>query len=162
MRINRERSGARIRLEDGEAGTLTALITDLTDALGPGVLAVDDPVAQRLFPAGYADADDAAAFRELTETGLRDERLERAAQCVAELAASTPHRRYSDLHLDAEAVERWIKVLNDLRLAIGTRIGVTEDDAYSSPRADSPRAAGWAIYSYLTGVQDSLVRTLLD
>jgi hypothetical protein len=162
MRITREAEGARIRLEPGEPETLTALITDLTEALGPGVLAVDDPVGQRLFPAGYADAEDAAAFRELTETALRDERLERAAQCLAELAAPTPHRRYSDLHLDGAAVERWIKVLNDLRLAIGTRIGVTEDEQDLDALADSPQAAGWALYSYLTGVQDTLVRTLLD
>jgi hypothetical protein len=161
MKITRERDGARLRLEAGEAETLAALITDLTEALAPGTLAADDPVAQRLFPAGYADADDAAAFRELTEAGLRDERLERAAQCVTELAAPTPHRRYSDLHLDHEAVDRWIRVLNDLRLAIGTRIGVTDDDQDLDARADPAQAGGWAIYSYLTGVQDTLVRTLL-
>jgi hypothetical protein len=162
MRINRERDGARIRLDAGEPETLAALITDLTDALAPGSLASDDPVAQRLFPAGYADAGDAASFRDLTETALRGERLERAARCIAELSAPTQHRRHSDLHLDHEAVERWIKVLNDLRLAIGTRIGVTDDEHGLDVRADSPQAAGWAIYSYLTGVQDSLVRTLLD
>jgi hypothetical protein len=161
MRITRERDGVRIRLDPGEAETLTALITDLTEALGPGVLAVDDPVAQRLFPAGYPDAEDAAAFRDLTETALRDERLDRAAQCVADLAAPTPHRRHSELHLDQEAVDRWIKVLNDLRLAIGTRIGVTEDEHDFETLADSPQAGGWAVYSYLTGVQDTLVRALL-
>jgi hypothetical protein len=160
VRITREREGARIRLEPGEADTLTALITDLADALGPGVLALDDPVSQRLFPDGYRDAEDAAAFRDLTETALRDERLERTAQCLAELAAPTPHRRYSELHLDRDAVERWIKVLNDLRLALGTRIGISEDDA--TGRGDFGQAAGYAIYDYLTGVQDTLVRIVLD
>jgi hypothetical protein len=52
-------------------------------------------------------------------------------------------------------------VLNDLRLAIGTRIGVTDDDQDLDARADPAQAGGWAIYSYLTGVQDTLVRTLL-
>jgi hypothetical protein len=159
MRITRAHGGVRIRLDEGEGDTLTALITDLAEALGPGVLAVDDPVAQRLFPAAYPDAEDAAGFRDLTEAALRNERIERAAQCVAELSATVPGRRHTDLHLDPEAVDRWIKVLNDLRLALGTRIGVTEED--QAGRADFRQAAGWAIYDYLTGVQDTLVRTLL-
>jgi hypothetical protein len=160
MRITREHDSVRVRLDAGEADTLAALITDLTDALRAGVLAADDPVAQRLFPAAYDDPDDAAGFRELTESSLRAERLERAAQCLAELSAATPGRRHSDVHLDAEAVERWIKVLNDLRLALGTRIGITSDDQVG--RGDFRQAAGAAIYDYLTGVQDTLVRTLLD
>jgi hypothetical protein len=160
MKITHERGSVRVRLDAGEGDTLAALITDLTEALGPGVLAVDDPVAQRLFPAAYDDADDAAGFRELTEDSLRDERIERAGQCLAELAASTPGRRHSELHLDRDAVERWIKVLNDLRLALGTRIGVSEDDQIGA--GDLRQAAGWAIYDYLTGVQDTFIRTLLD
>jgi hypothetical protein len=160
MRITREHGGARIRLDEGEGDTLAALIADLTEALGPGALGPDDPVAQRLFPDGYQDADDAAGFRELTEGALREERIERAEQCVAELSAATPSRRHSDLHLSAEGVERWIKVLNDLRLALGTRIGISEDDA--TGRGDFGQAAGYAIYDYLTGVQDTLVRIVLD
>jgi Domain of unknown function (DUF2017) len=160
MRITRDHGTVRVRLDAGESDTLAALITDLSEALAPGGLPADDPVAKRLFPAGYDDPEDAAGFRELTEAALRDERIERTAQCLAELAAATPGRRHSDMRLDPDAVERWIKLLNDLRLAVGTRIGVTEDDQVGT--GDLRRAAGWAIYDYLTGVQDTMVRTLLD
>jgi hypothetical protein len=47
-------------------------------------------------------------------------------------------------------------VLNDLRLALGTRLGVTEDDYDRGPTGEP-----WVIYHWLTAVQDSVVTALM-
>jgi hypothetical protein len=154
----------RVRMAVPEADTLTSLLTDLINALQPGALDPKDPVYRRLYPDGYHESAEAAdAFRSLTESSLQEERLGRAEQCLAGLASAgrAPTglgKGKIDATLDAETGQRWLQVLNDMRLAIGTRIGITEDDAsfdFDPADEDSmPRA----IYAYLTGVQDALVR----
>lgn len=161
MKVSRGDGGIRVRLGAPEADTLSSLVADLVAALQPGGLDADDPVYRRLYPDGYQDNPEAAdAFRSLTEQSLRDERLVRAEQCLAELAAAGSGRGKLDVTLDPSAAERWLRVLNDMRLAIGTRIGITEDDDYDF-RPDDPEAMPRAIYAYLTGVQDALVRAQL-
>lgn len=160
MKISAARDGAvRVRLAPPEADTLASLLTDLINALQPDGLDRDDPVFRRLYPDGYqSNAEAADAFRALTESTLHSERLERAEQCrsgLAEAGRDTHHR--IDARLDPEAAERWLRVLNDMRLAIGTRIGITEDDEFDfDPQAEG--AMPRALYAYLTGIQDALVR----
>jgi hypothetical protein len=161
VKISRTDGGAvRVRLTAPEADTLASLLADLIGALQPDGLDPGDPVYQRLYPDGYQDNPQAAdAFRSLTESSLQQERRERAEQCLAGLvAAGVVARRKFDVTLDAEAAERWLQVLNDMRLAIGTRIGVTEEDESFDFRPDEPDSMPRALYAYLTGVQDALVR----
>lgn len=154
----------RVRLAAPEAQTLTSLLADLINALQPGGLDRHDPVYQRLYPDGYQDDGEAAdAFRSLTESSLQEERLGRAEQCLAELASAglAPaglRKGKIDVTLDAEAAQRWMQVLNDMRLAIGTRIGITDDDETFEFDPVDEAAMPRAIYAYLTGVQDALVR----
>jgi hypothetical protein len=66
--------------------------------------------------------------------------------------------------LDEETAGSWITALNDVRLALGVRLEITEDDA-PPPGADDPEsaeAAMFATYRWLSAVQDSLVTALLD
>lgn len=154
MRVSRRRGRARIRLEAVESGLLATLFDDLEGALA--TLPADDPVRRRLFPAGYRDDDRAEAeFRALTEDSLRDTKSERLAQCRAELPSGE-----GDIELDDGAAQRWLTVLNDLRLAIGTRLSVTEDDDPTIDPAD-PDAQLRAIYQWLTTLQDSLVHVVM-
>jgi hypothetical protein len=161
VKVSAVEGGVRVRLDVGESDTLTSLLGDLVDALRPGGLDRGDPVFARLYPDGYQDNPEAAeAFRSLTEDSLRQERLQRAEQCMAGLAALGPARRRMDVTLDAPAAQRWTQVLNDMRLAVGTRLGITDENtAYDFDPRD-PASMPWAIYAYLTGVQDSLVRAL--
>ena len=160
MKISRRRGTTLLRLDRVEAAVLLRLLDDLAAALAPGHLVADDPVRLRLFPAAYLD-DVAAAddFRRLTEQSLADERAERIESCGAELAASGGGAAV-EIGIDAESGRRWITVLNDLRLALGTRLGVDEDDRMM-PAPDDPAAAVWATYFWLTGVQDALVSELM-
>lgn len=155
MKVRRRGEVIRLRLDPVEARLLTTLFDDLI-ALVASEADAEDPVQQRLFPAGYSDDVDAdEEFRSLTESALRTERSDRAKQCVADLAADG-----RDLELSSDGGQRWIQVLNDVRLALGTRLGVTEEDGPEID-PDDPKAPERAVYYWLTAVQDSLVGALM-
>lgn len=140
-----------------ETALLSTLFDDLVELLRDGAGEVThDPVQMRLFPAGYRD-DEAAEeeFRSLTDLSLRSERTDRARQCMAEMVDEP-----GELELSDEAGQRWIQVINDLRLALGTNLGITEQDE-AEIDLDDPAAQERAIYYWLTGVQDSIVRALM-
>ena len=59
------------------------------------------------------------------------------------------------LSIDDEATDRWLRVLNDLRLALGTRLQVTED---AELNAADPAVN---IYHWLSAVQDLLVEQVM-
>jgi hypothetical protein len=154
MRVTRRRGHVRIRLEAVESALLGTLLDDLEGALQslPG----DDPVRQRLFPAAYPDDEEATEeFRLLTEESLRDGKAERIGVTRAELPSGE-----DDIDLDGEAAQRWLTVLNDLRLAIGTRLDVSEEDDPAIDPAD-PDAQLRAIYQWLTALQDALVHAIM-
>jgi hypothetical protein len=145
-----------VKLDPVEVSILETLLDQLESVLdgtdGDGAEAMRD----RLSPAGYRDDPEAEAeFRELTGASLRDERGERIAGARQELAQGGP----LDLGEPA-AARRWIQLLNDLRLALGTRLEVTED---AVPDLDPDAADGelWAVYHWLTAVQDTVVGELL-
>jgi hypothetical protein len=155
VKVIRRRDVVRLRLDPVEAGVLRSVFTELADGLTTDALI--DPVRERLFPPAYRD-DQAAAeeYRGLTEASLRDDRVQRLGQCLAELTAGPGP---VEVELTPEAGERWIKAVNDLRLAVGTRLGVTEDE--QPVAADDPEQAQWMLYHWLTAMQDSLVRALM-
>ena len=62
--------------------------------------------------------------------------------------------------LPPDAVDRWIRVLNDLRLTLGTRLGIAADDDYALDAAD-PDVQERARYVWLTALQDLLVTSLM-
>ena len=118
----------------------------------------DDPVLARLLPDGYAgDPEAASEFRKYTEQGLRDGKIGAARTVLETLPASGGRIR-----LSAPEAQAWLRALNDVRLALGVRLGVTEDfDEQSSAidRAD-PRSAYVWVYHWLAFLQESLVHAL--
>jgi hypothetical protein len=155
VKVSRRRGALRLQFDEVEAVVLAALFDEVALALDSDVLADDDPVRQRLFPAAYQDDAEAdAEYRDLTEAGLRADRADRARACAEQLRPGA-----ADLTLAGEDGERWIQSLNDLRLALGTRLGITEDDP--DPDPDDPNFQERSAYYWLTALQDSLVRALM-
>lgn len=159
MRVSRHRDGARIRLNLAESHVLEGLFGELQDVLEAGALGPSDPVRKRLYPAAYDDPDAEHAYRDLTESGLRADRNERTDQCLAELLQGRSLRR-TEVVLDGDGVERWIRVVNDLRLTFGTRLDITEDDDYELDERD-PQVHLRARYLWLTALQDALVTAVM-
>ena len=118
----------------------------------------DDPVLARLFPDAYS-GDDAAAgeFRRFTEDSLRD-----GKHAAADLLITTVPDHGGTVTLDESQAQQWMRALNDMRLALGTRLGVTEQAQEQIARMtpDDPRYPGFAAYDWLSFLQDTLVRAL--
>jgi hypothetical protein len=155
VKVSRRHGRLRLQLEPAEVDLLLTLFDQL-DALLDGSGDADDAVLQRLNPAAYPDDEAAESeYRALTESSLQTERSQRTAACRAEL------NRSRDVELsDPDAGRRWIQVLNDLRLALGTRLGITEDDDQNVDPTD-PGGQPRVVYYWLTALQDSLVRRLM-
>ncbi len=157
--MTRHGESVRIRLALAEAHVLEQMLGELEELLEPDALEPSDPVRERLYPAAYDDDTDSAAYRELTEAALQRDRRNRADACLAELRDARSLVR-TDITLDADGADRWIRVLNDMRLALGTRLDVGEDDDYELDPGD-PEVHMRARYVWLTALQDMLVTTLL-
>jgi hypothetical protein len=136
-----------------------------------------DPALARLFPDAYGGPDiepgtdeEAAAvaasaeFRRFTENDLRARKREDALAVVRSLDSLTAvGEGGAVLKLRPEEAPRWLSALNDLRLAIGIRLEVTDDDSdelYRLPDPD-PRKPMVMAYLWLGGLQETLVETLL-
>ncbi|HEY3682062.1 MAG TPA: DUF2017 domain-containing protein [Streptosporangiaceae bacterium] len=120
--------------------------------------APDDPVLARLFPSAYTGDDEAAGeFRRFTEGGLRD-----GKRAAADLLITTVPDHGGSVTLTEEQGQQWLRALNDMRLALGTRLGVTEEahEEIAGMRSDDPRYPGFAAYDWLSFLQDTLVQAL--
>jgi hypothetical protein len=138
-----------MQLADSESHLLAGLIEDFAAMLSQADAA--DPAIQRLYPDGYSDDDEASAeFRELVQSDLATARTGRLQACREELPDGS-----GTIELSEEDADRWLRVLNDLRLTLGIRLGVTEEDELDS--AD-PLAN---IYAWLSAVQDLLLSQLM-
>ena len=144
------------RLVDAEAGIVGLLLDQLEQ-----LLAADpddsggDPVLDRLLPPGHSsDAQIAADFRDLTEAGLRSGK----ADDLATVRATLPPDG-GEVRLDDDQARAWLRTTNDLRLALGTRLGVTADTEPPDDPADE-EGSQLAVYYWLTAVQGSLVDAL--
>ncbi|MBB2909980.1 hypothetical protein FHS43_001226 [Streptosporangium becharense] len=138
-------------VEPGETGD-----DPLERALGIGSAEPsDDPVLARLFPAAYEDQEQAAEFRRYTEVTLREGKR---ADAQTMLDSAEPGR----VELTREQAQAWMRALNDVRLAFGTRLEVTEEiyDEIAGMPQDDPRYPAYVTYDWLTYLQDTLVRAL--
>jgi hypothetical protein len=149
-------------LEPEDAGSPNAdplaELTGLDDA-APPVVRPSDPVLERLLPDAYADdAERSAEFRRFTEGELRSGK-QAAVQAVLD---SLPEGG-GTVVLDEDLTQAWLTALNDLRLALGTRLDVTEDSYGELDRLErgSPRAKELTVFLWLGVLQESLVDTLL-
>ncbi|EPH46191.1 DUF2017 domain-containing protein [Streptomyces aurantiacus] len=135
-----------------------------------------DPVLKRLLPDAYGgpgsrpgDEDElraySAEFRRFTENDLRARKRDDALAVIRSLDALTvAGEGGAVLKLSPEESRRWLGALNDLRLAIGARLDVTDEEdtdlLYRLPDSD-PRKPMVMAYLWLGGLQETLVETLM-
>ena len=113
----------------------------------------------RLLPDAYRDDPDAAGeFRRFTEQSLRT-----AKQDSARTVLDTLPSGGGPVKLSGEQAQSWLRALNDVRLALGVRLGVTEEFEEQWQELDplDPRSAAFEVYAWLGGVQESLVQALM-
>ncbi len=128
------------------------------DDLDAQLTTPEDPVLARLLPDGYRDDPEAAGeFRKYTESGLRS-----AKHQVAQEMLDTLPEAGGKIQLTHDQAHAWLKALNDVRLALGVRLGVTEEfeEQWGRLGADDPEWAAYEVYAWLGAVQESLVQAL--
>ena len=118
----------------------------------------EDPVLARLLPDAYSDDPEAAGeFRKYTEPALRSAKYEVAKQVLDTLPEAGGR-----IQLSKDEALAWLKALNDVRLALGVRLDVTEDFEQQWTKLDreDPQWAAYEVYAWLGAVQESLVQAL--
>jgi hypothetical protein len=145
------------RLDPAEAGIVGLLLDQLEQLLEADADDVgDDPVIARLLPDGHrGDPEAAADYRELTEASLRSGK----ADDLAMVRATLPDGG-GEVRLDADQAAAWLRTTNDLRLALGTRLEISEDTEPPEEIAGEEDQQ-LAVYYWLTALQGSLVDALV-
>jgi len=181
MRVRRGRP-PKLTLDPAESDLLRTLVkqvdelleadsADLADRAGDDELAgivgpmdsgdeADDPVVRRLLPDAYRDDEAAAAdWRRLGRGEVRAVKSEAMQRVLADVADDGP----ATIRLDDEHLGRWLPVLTDVRLALGERIGVTEDWVEEAARLDEddPLRDAYAIYDWLSMLQETILQAVM-
>jgi hypothetical protein len=122
----------------------------------------EDPVLRRLFPNAYPhDAAASSDFRRFTEQDLRGTKVSDALVVLRGLAATDGGGR--DLRIDPGETQAWLRTLTSVRLAVATRLGITDADSAEElaelPDED-PRAFMVSVYDWLGFAQETLLATL--
>ncbi|MCF3963845.1 DUF2017 domain-containing protein [Streptomyces fuscigenes] len=189
-----EGGGAAVALDEVEISILRSLTQQLAELIGPGEEPAEDddplaslftegpseppsdPALQRLFPDAYGDPekpdkDDeelrgySAEFRRFTENDLRGRKRTDALHVIRSLDVLAAEGEGGGvLKLTADESRQWLGTLNDLRLTIGTRLEVGDEDEngelYRLPDSD-PRKPMVMAYLWLGALQETLVETLM-
>jgi hypothetical protein len=161
FRRNRS-NGFDVVLEAGEAAVLTRLCEELITLLSDDDQE-SDAVLERLFPRAYLDPTEEEAeadWQRLAHGDLVDGRRRSLAILEGTLAGATARRGRFELTLDEEQAHAWLTVFNDARLALGTRLNVTEDLDMSGLDPDDPDTAPYAVYWWLGVMEERLVDAL--
>jgi Domain of unknown function (DUF2017) len=201
--FSRTRRGVLARLDDQERGLLAHLLDEVyvmlddgsggdaahegggdvdDDALsrlvgiGTAVELPADPALARLLPDAHRDdAPAAAEFRRYTELGLRERK--RSGLLVARRSLDRPR----PLLLDEAEAGAWVVALTDVRLVLGSRLGLERDEdhdrllALAAAEQSSGAAQGDAadgppvgevgflvtVYDFLSWLQETLVQALV-
>ncbi len=133
------RKGPQALRRDGERTVILlgdderALLVDLAEQFRSVLAADDDPDLRRLYPAAYADdAERDADYAVLVHDDLLRTRLDAVDGLVASATAES---------IDEEELAAWMQVLNGLRLLLGTRLDVSEEDGFDPEAPDAPSRA---------------------
>lgn len=181
-RFRRRRKTVIVSFAEHEAEILASLLRNLVELLYDGMpprasqssdpLAAlldndgptsppEDAVLQRLLPDAYQSDDHAAAeFRRFTERGLRDGKASDAKRVLTALEEGPAVT--DGITLEADDQLAWLRALNDLRLALGTRLGIEDDDneRWNELPEDDPRRLTYDLYDWLGYLQSALLHNM--
>ncbi len=140
----------RLNLPKEEQTLLRLLPAELATILRKVDTTSGPPEAlRRLFPRAYVSDDEAeSSYAASMQPELTASQL-RSLDVLVETASSRA--------LTEEQMGDWMAALTDLRLVLGTVLGVTDDKAADEPLEDIPGQSEAVIYQYLTMLQAELI-----
>jgi len=143
--VRRTRAGIELHLGADQRRLVGELIGELRE-----LLETDDPGLRRLFPTAYPDDPERdAAYQILARSELVDRRQASLGLVPRLLDAEV---------LQPDEAEAWMNAVNQVRLVLGTRLDVGEDDEVYDP--DAPDAMARAVYFFLGVLLEHFVEAL--
>jgi hypothetical protein len=122
----------------------------------------EDPVLRRLFPDAYPhDAAASSDFRRFTGHDLKAKKVHDARTVLAGLEAT--EEGLHPVRIRTGEVDDWLRTLTSVRLAVGTRLGITDAEAAEQLARladDDPRAFMVSVYDWLGFAQETLISAL--
>lgn len=126
-------------------GSLCASLRDL-------LLTGSSPMLRRLYPTAYpSDAEANDAYNELVHDQLLEQRL---------AALDTVESTMTRDELTVDELAQWMNAINAIRLVLGTRLDLSEDDDPGEIADDDPDRPLWVSYELLTQMLALIVDAL--
>ena len=125
------------------------LVRQLCDELD-GLLDTDSPLLARLFPPPYGDD------RERNEgySALAGPELIESRRTGIETVRRTVDREW----LDEDELMAWMRALNDIRLVLGTLLGISDDS--DEPEVPDDKVQTLGVYEFLGALLEMTVQAL--
>jgi hypothetical protein len=143
-----------IRFSEDEAELLRRLLAEMESLLESR--SDRDPVVGRLFPRAYEKKKEEESYRSLVGDELvstKKANLRTAGEMLGREGAA-------EAALSEDQAEAWLALLTDLRLAIGTRLDVTEEKMSEDIDQDDPEAAALSVLHWLGWVQGTILEAI--
>jgi hypothetical protein len=143
-----------IRFSEDEAELLRRLLAEMETLLA--ARSDRDPVVGRLFPRAYEKKKEEESYRSLVGDELvtaKKANLRTAGDMLGREGAA-------EAALSGDQAEAWLALLTDLRLAIGTRLDITEEKMSEDIDPDDPEAAALSVLHWLGWVQGTILEAI--
>ncbi len=140
-----------LALDDDRREVLVSLLGQLSELLETEP---DHPNLTRLSPPAYLDDAEAdAAYQLLAGEELRTSHQKAITAVIESLGRD---------RLTEDELWAWVQSLNSVRLVVGTRLDISEDDHGPTFRAvtDPEDRSLWAVYDFTTMLQHDIVDAL--
>jgi len=136
-------------------------LADLTGVtVGPST-PPQDPALARLFPDFHQEDPEYSAAMRM----LREPEVLAAKDDAASVLRDTLPLAGGTVRLDQSEARSWLMALNDIRLVLGVRLSISEDEPVPAAVRVSPNGAEHAMfltYQWLTMIQESLTDAMVE
>ncbi len=152
-----------IRLDETEADILLALSKRLDSIVGEADTA-GDSVLRRLRPDAYPDDRLAEEeFRDSVGRSIDQDRHETAGLVADALDRGRLPDGSVRAQVDADGADAFVKSINQIRLTVGTLLGIENDDnTFESLDRDDPMYPQASVYMWLGYVLECLIQTTAE
>lgn len=140
----------RVRMRRGERALVRRVVAEQQQRL-----VEDGPSLAPLFPPGYGETDATSSERSAEFASLTRDDL----MATRSLALDRVHASLDDRNIDGDTLAAWMRTLNDIRLVLGTDLGI-EDDHQAPPTPWDSTFPTWRTYAVLGNLVHEAVMAL--
>ena len=143
----------KVKLNVDEAALLRQVVDEITQ-----IISADEatPVHERLFPDAFEDAEETKKYN----TMVRDELKTHKLSALNSMQNTLGDSGRVSATLSASEAHLWLTALTDIRLAIGVRLDVSEEDMGREPDPADPDGLALVVLHWLGWLQETMVENL--